>query len=125
MNTKSPSQNLRDSLNKRTRKILIQSGVKIGHLTDSEKKTPSEKRSINLKRRLNRGVDVVGVVGEDCNGCPKMPCGKGTKTCDESTRKNRCNRCGMVVVYRFVKEGEWKYCPICRSSFGVVSDGML
>ena len=113
----SPAETLRKNLASRNTKALIDAGKKIGHLTEQQKKTPSQKRSENLKKKLNRGVVHAGVIGYDCNNCPKYPCGKTTQTCSEPSRKNRCDKCGTVVVYRFVAEGEWKYCEPCRGSF--------
>lgn len=113
----SPSETLRKKLVNRNTKALIDAGKKIGHLTESQKKTPSQKRSENLRKKLNRGVEPPATVGEDCNNCPKYPCGTTVSKCIKPSRKNRCAKCGQVVVYRFVAEGEWKYCEVCRSGF--------
>lgn len=112
--TKKPSDFFRDKLNTRTRKTLIDSGSKIGHLTDAQKKTPSQRKSELLKKKLSRGVESIKALGYDCNGCLKYPCGKTTETCEEPTRKNRCAKCGGLVVYRYVEGKEWKYCEVCR-----------
>jgi hypothetical protein len=53
MNAKKPHELVRDKLNKRTVKIMIQSGKPVGRLTDEQKKTPSQKKSENLKKRKN------------------------------------------------------------------------
>jgi len=115
--TPSPSESLRDHLRSRTTKTLIQSGAKIGHLSDSDKKTPSQKRSENLRKKLNRGAQPDIKAGEDCNGCSKYPCGKTVKHCSEPSRKNRCKKCGGVVIYRYVEGQVWEYCEPCRSGF--------
>jgi hypothetical protein len=49
-----PDDNLKKHLAKRTRKIMIQSGSKMGRLTEAEKKTPSERKSIAMRKRLKR-----------------------------------------------------------------------
>lgn len=48
-----PDEILREKLNKRTIKTMIQSGKPVGRLTDEQKKTPSEKRSDNFRKSKN------------------------------------------------------------------------
>jgi hypothetical protein len=50
---KKPDEKLRDKINSRTRKALIQAGKKIGKLTESQKLSPSERKSKNTKKRLD------------------------------------------------------------------------
>ena len=115
--TPTPSENLRKHINTRTRKTVAQLETKVGSLNPQEKKSPSQKHSEAMRKKLNRGVVPPVTIGYDCNNCLKYPCGETTRTCKELTRKNRCGKCGMVVVYRFVAEGEWKYCLPCREGF--------
>lgn len=63
--TPKPSDIRRDNLNKRARKIMIQSGKKIGRLTDAEKKTPSEKSSEAMKKKLKERASRVVVVSDE------------------------------------------------------------
>ena len=117
MTTLKPDELHRKHLTSRNTKALIDAGKKIGHLTEQQKKSPSQKRSENIRKKLNRGIEPVATIGEDCNSCSKYPCGNTIQTCDEPSRKNRCAKCGQVIVYRFVAEGEWKYCDVCRGGF--------
>ena len=74
--------------------------------------TPSETKSERLRKKLARGQPVCIVKQSDCNGCPKYPCGESIVTCDEVSRTDRCQQCGIKVLYRYV-EGEQYICPIC------------
>jgi hypothetical protein len=51
---KKPDEVLREKINSRTRKTLINAGKKIGKLNENEKKTPSQKRSENMRKRFAR-----------------------------------------------------------------------
>ncbi len=50
---KKPHENHRIALNRRAVKTMIESGKPVGKLTDAQKKTPSQRKSENLKKRLN------------------------------------------------------------------------
>jgi hypothetical protein len=53
MTEKKPHETLREKIKKRDQKTLILAGVP-GKLSDSEKKTPSQKKSESLKRKLDK-----------------------------------------------------------------------
>lgn len=114
--SKKPSELARDRLNNRTRRTLIKAGKKIGRLTDSEKKPPSQRRSESAKKKdLKRaGVKAIdAATGEDCHNCPKYPCGKTVKSCGERSMVHRCLKCGTKVLHRIDPAVPWEYCPIC------------
>lgn len=52
MTAKKPHENIRDAINKRSRKAMIQSGAKIGKLSDTEKTPPSKRKSDSMKKKL-------------------------------------------------------------------------
>jgi hypothetical protein len=113
--TKSPAELLRARINTRTRKTLIESGAKIGRLKDSEKKTPSQKRTENLKKKdLKRaGLSSKPVYPTDCHLCPKYPCGETLNDCLERSMVHSCTKCGLKVRHRVDPEIPWTLCPSC------------
>lgn len=54
--TPKPSDTHRKNLNRRAVKAMIQSGRPVGRLTDAQKKTPSQKHSEDMRKRLARGA---------------------------------------------------------------------
>jgi hypothetical protein len=54
--TPKPSDVHRENLNRRAVKTMIQSGRPVGKLTDTQKKTPSQKHSESMRKKLTRGV---------------------------------------------------------------------
>jgi len=105
---------LRRRLNARVTKTLIETKASFGHLTEAQKKTPSQRNSERLRKKLNRGRNKAEPPLQDCRDCFKYPCGKTLAMCDERATTARCPRCGLKVVYRFIINEPWKGCPSCR-----------
>lgn len=113
----SPSESLRKHLQSRATKTLIQAGVRIGRLSDSQKKSPSQKRSESIrKKHANRaGVKYNAPdIKDDCHTCKNYPCGKTVSTCSERSVVNRCLQCGQKVRHYIDPDCQWKYCPVCK-----------
>ena len=86
-----------------------------GFVPESLRKTPSQKKSEYLRKKLNRDAPNIDVqVQEDCRDCPKHPCGESIKSCKERSFTKRCSRCGLLTMYRVIIGGEWKLCKKCR-----------
>jgi len=117
------ADNLRDRLNRRTRKALIEAGKQIGRLTDAEKKPPSQKKSEAAKKKALRraGLKMVTPVagGTDCHTCSKQPCGKTPDTCGERAMVHPCLKCGARVRHYIDPNVPWEYCPPCKATAGV------
>ncbi|MFA5213319.1 MAG: hypothetical protein WC406_08300 [Methanoregula sp.] len=114
---KLPSEVERERINKRTRKTLIQAGKKIGRLTEAEKKTPSQKRSENARKKFANKAGVKyspNVYPGDCWTCPKQPCGQEPATCKERTMVHPCLGCGAKYRHFVDHENPWTQCPKCR-----------
>ncbi len=103
---------LRKRLAARTTRQLIETKASFGHLTEAQKKSPSQRNSERLRKKLNRGKQIVKTL-EDCRGCPDYPCGKTLVVCHVVTRTMRCPKCGMSVLYRYILDEPWKGCPSC------------
>ena len=114
---------LRDNLNRRTRKTLIEAGKQIGRLTDAEKKPPSQKRSEALKKKdrrragLNIKTPVIG--GTDCHTCQEQPCEMTPDTCSKRVMVHPCLKCGTRVRHYIDPNIPWEYCPRCKAITGV------
>lgn len=106
---------LKQHLGSRCRKALIEAGKTIGTLTSAQKKTPSQRKSENLKKRLSRGVVELTDLPEDCFGCSKYPCGKKLVQCEERSIIHRCMKCGVKVRHRIQEDAAWELCPVCWS----------
>lgn len=81
--------------------------------------TPSEKKSVNLRKKLNRGVEAK-VIPSDCRDCGKSPCiyDHDLNVCPERSHVATCAYCGAKVRYRYTSsEDPWKYCPVCIVRF--------
>lgn len=118
---KKPDDLARERLTKRTRRTLILSGARIGKLSDSEKKTPSQKRSENgkakeLKRSGVKNIAGVEDIPDDCFDCPEKAnrCGKMLEMCGKRHLVLRCKKCGIRVRARIDAVRVWTLCPICR-----------
>lgn len=114
----------RDRLAKRTRKTLILAGKKIGKLADSEKIPPSQRKSINGRKRYARIVGKTGVHGKpnpDCWECPRRSSCILTADdpgCTASTMIGTCPTCKQIYLhYNSYTSGRW-ICPVCRLSQG-------
>jgi hypothetical protein len=81
---------------------------------NTKKRPPSEIKSERLKKKLARGLPVVAVRQTDCRGCDKHPCGLTLETCEQESRADRCAKCGVKVLYRYIA-GEVYYCPPCSA----------
>jgi len=111
---KKPADVLRDNLNKRSRKAIIQTGEKIGKLTHAQLVTPSQRKSELLRKKLNRGVTPVKIVTYDCWDCQKTPCYQNLQTCQEPSVEERCGKCGQMVRHRIIAGETWERCTDCR-----------
>jgi hypothetical protein len=120
MTTKSPSELWRDHLAKRTRKARIEAGEKIGHLTENEKKTPSQRRSENGRKKLNRGGVVTSVhvanYPSDCHQCPTIGiCTyKSLQECYRMSTSHDCKKCGKIFRHPVIPGASWIYCRECE-----------
>lgn len=111
----------RERLAKRTRKTLILAGKKIGKLTDSEKKPPSQRKSESGRKRYARR-DARGQTEKpnpDCWLCPRRSDCKVTADdsgCTEHKIKQRCPQCDQLYLHYFSYElaGMKWICPVCR-----------
>jgi len=118
---KKPHENLRASLTKRAVKAMAEAGTPIGKLTDAQKKTPSQRKSENLRKKLTTRDGHKAekeIVQVDCRDCPKLPCTLNSNTCTEKLWTHRCHQCGQKVRYRFIEGVPWEYCPVCREGRG-------
>jgi hypothetical protein len=80
---------------------------------NTKQRPPSEIKSERLKKKLARGQPVITVRQTDCRGCEKHPCEKTLETCGEESRADRCAKCGVKVLYRYIA-GEVYYCEPCK-----------
>lgn len=111
-----PHETLRQHLGSRTKKALIDLGKSVlGNLTKAQKKTPSQRKSEAMKKRLSRGTVEIKDLPEDCFECKKYPCGKKIAQCEEPSIVHRCLKCGVKVRHRNEPGKVWEYCPVCRS----------
>ena len=85
--------------------------------------TPSEKNSVNLRKKLNRGVnhgDGTKTIQSDCRDCPAPICpyDHDLNVCPERSHVGTCAYCGAKVRYRYTNSDDpWKYCPVCIVRF--------
>lgn len=98
---------------------MIFTGQRAGKLPDSYKITPSERKSNLLKKKLdNRKSNAVAMaIPEtfDCRDCPDKPsCSTNLNTCHHMGRTERCRKCGVRVMYRYIPDDPWVYCPPCK-----------
>ena len=109
----------RNRLAQRSRKALIEAGKTIGKLSDAQKKSPSQKSSEALRRKLNRGcTSADAIAGYDCRGCGTYDtCAFDHKlaNCTSRAMTARCKQCGQKWTFRVIAEEKWEYCPKCRS----------
>lgn len=80
----------------------------------SMQKTPSQKRSENMRKKLLRGGKPEPEPQFDCCDCEKEPCGFSLKRCDKASLIGRCVECGQRTRYRLVEGQTWKMCKNCR-----------
>lgn len=99
-----------DSLREKLKKRAIKA------ITKKKQPSPSEKKSINLKKKLNRGVVPDVAIMQDCRDCINhQTCeyDHDLSKCVYPTRTHRCKKCGVKVMYRYIEDKVWEYCPIC------------
>jgi hypothetical protein len=121
--SRKPSDTHRSTLMHRATKMLAQAGKPIHRLTDAEKKSPSQKKSENARKRdLQRAEKQHPATAQenqvlyDCFTCPKHPCyGNSLRTCGEPTLTRQCKQCGQKIIYRIDPNKKWEYCLVCRS----------
>ena len=97
---------LREKLKKRAIKAI----------TKKKTPTPSEKKSVNMRKRLNRGAVPDIAVAFDCRDCEiwsTCQYDHDLNRCHVKTLTHRCKKCGMKVRYRFIEDKVWELCPIC------------
>lgn len=120
MTSNLPSEIERARLAKRTRKARIEAGEKIGHLTDNEKKTPSQRRSENGRKRLNRGAKESSVPIQnapvDCHQCPtqKSCTYSDLHVCFRLSAIHECTECGGKFRHPVIPGVSWIYCKECE-----------
>lgn len=114
-----------DTLRKKLDKRAKEQRSLINHIVpESLRKTPSQKRSENMRKRLasrdgNKPVDVNVML--DCHSCTKYPCGKTPNACMERSMIHRCLKCGQKVRHYIDPENQWRYCPKCKSDMEMKS----
>jgi hypothetical protein len=120
MTTKSPSELWRDHLTKRSRKARIEAGEKIGKLTENEKKTPSQRRSENGRRKLMRGAKESSIPIQDapvdCHQCPtqKSCTYSDLHVCFRLSAIHECKECGRRFRHPVIPGLSWIYCKDCE-----------
>src|SRR5512133_371804 len=79
-------------------------------------KSPSERNSIALRKKLARGVNIkeTEVILEDCRDCSKEPCGQTIKTCGVVACTQRCSVCNTKALRRSIPEQPIYICLVCR-----------
>ena len=115
--SKKPADLERERINRRTRKTLILAGKNIGRLTESEKKTPSQRKSELGRKKLNRGIiKKEEPVPFDCSQCPDhVGCTKPSlDVCHRPSAVHKCLGCGIRVRHPIIPGMSWEYCPVCR-----------
>lgn len=101
-----PVDTLRSRISKRTERAL----------SKHKEKSPSEKNSDRIKKKLNRGPVVVSAtIMSDCRKCSGLPgCDSDISKCSMRSLVIRCASCGQKVRVRIVDDGSEKYlCPVC------------
>lgn len=116
----SNSNPLKKKLDARAKKYKIITGQIMGRLTDSQKKSPSQRKSEAGRKRLLRGGTSPSEykLMFDCRDCLKYPCGGTLLTCGERAFTSRCAHCGQIIMYRVLEE-RWTHCPVCREMVGI------
>lgn len=79
-------------------------------------KTPSQKNSERMRKKLNRGVPTTESepVMEDCRNCPDEPCGSSIRNCKRVAIISRCSVCKVKALRRSVPDEPVYVCLVCR-----------
>ncbi len=87
-------------------------------------KSPSEKHSESLRKKLMRGRKPELEYQFDCNGCTECRGGHFLRTCQKPRRIEPCRNCGRLTMYRIDETKTFDQCPQCRTrlSYAKVSD---
>jgi hypothetical protein len=110
------AENLREKCARRSKEAIAMAH---GGVPKRLQKSPSQKKSEALKRKLNRTVlNPLGEVKEDCRDCTEYPCGKKLVACDKPSMVRTCEGCGEKVRFRVIAMVSWKLCPVCRAKRG-------
>ena len=112
MTTTKPHELHKKKLVKRAQQqIALTSGVTPKAL----QKTPSQKHSESLRKKLTRGASPEPNYDDDCRGCPDKPlCGKLLEKCGQEWKIARCKTCGKKHRYRWIEGEVWMNCTRCR-----------
>lgn len=116
---KSPSENLREKLKRRTTTTLKRINPAFGKLSESQKKTPSQKKSESARKKDARRAGIKYVedpnMPSDCHTCQEIRvCQiKDTNKCQQKTMVHRCKQCGVKVRHYVDSVLPWEYCPVC------------
>ena len=104
MTSKKPADQHRANLKSRAIKTL----------SKTPKASPSERKSINLRKRLARGGNVEEKLEQDCRDCTDdCKYDHNLNKCHKPSHRDRCLSCGIKYQFLFVF-GKPYYCPICR-----------
>lgn len=110
--------NLRRTLEKRAKEqIALTSGITPASL----QKTPSQKRSENIRKKDAKRAGTKFIQTHypcDCNRCPNEPCGKTLEECSEKSMVHLCKKCGAKVRHYVNPNAPWEYCPVCIARVG-------
>lgn len=81
---------------------------------DHKRKSPSERRSIAMKKKLNRDNTPAPVTRWSCHTCNDN-CGKDPSICGKPYKTRRCNHCGQYMYYYVDEHGiPCLYCDDCK-----------
>jgi hypothetical protein len=112
----------REQLHKRATKALIEAGKPAGRkLTDSEKVTPSQRRSDLMRKKFAKKSNTGTIIKpeQDCRGCPEKPtCEKTLETCGKDWNMLTCPSCGRRTRFRHIATESWKKCTECKERYG-------
>lgn len=113
-----PSDIARKKLMSRTNRTMILSGVKVGKLPESAKKSPSQRKSESARKKFAKRAglqNVQNVYPSDCRDCDEK-CGydRNLEKCYRHSLVLQCDKCGKKVRVRIIPGEDWRLCPSCR-----------
>jgi hypothetical protein len=112
-----------DQLRKRLKKRAQESvALASGGTPKRLQKTPSQKKSEAMRKKLNRGVIInsLETIMSDCRSCGGLPgCDSDLSRCSMRSVTIRCGKCGQKVRVRIYDDGGERYlCPVCKAQEG-------
>lgn len=86
-----------------------------GMVPKALQKSPSEKHSEALRKKLLRGVKPEMEYQFECNGCTECRGGHFLRTCEKARRIEPCKNCGRMTMYRVDETKTFGLCPQCKA----------